>query len=508
MRLIDTMATLRATDPSGIPDLFLVLLDGFAAANDGGGGLFVWRATSTEHDNGGTVVRPDSITPPNPGRWVRLYSGAISVRWFGAGLGAADDAPFVQQAIDTAIHGVSGNSSFGSTVHFPSGTYNVGQPIYIETSDPGYQGWISVRVTGDGKFNTHLKLTGPFSTAFVFGGLSQIAHPNGPGVRLRHCEISNLSISQIGDKQRLEGAIQFPGGGIGFLVMNVSMYGVWRGITCIGTADSVTWRAKIQNVHMEGVLNAGLYARYAINWDVSNLYLGCHDYSPNPAPQGTAGVWLDTRTEGWMFTVMETGGFDTGLRMASTSDERPPDTHQFVQCNFDAGARACIWLTNSHRCRFQGCYASSANATITGVIVLDSADVYGFEWVDSVILNAHNYGFWISDATSFSIMGSTFATWGKEAVHVGTYEAITIAGATTAAAAHMSFVITGNTFFNDPDFPAHPSNQLKPIRVQGSPFQFFQKYIVTNNISYGANMIASTNDGIAVTGASVFTNNL
>ena len=71
----------------------------------------------------------------------------------------------------------------------------------------------------------------------------------------------------------------------------------------------------------------------------------------------------------------------------------------------------------------------------------------------------------------------------------------------------MSFLITGNTFFNDPDFPAHPSNQLKPIRIQGSPLQFFQKYIVNNNISYGVNMIASSNDGTAVTGQSVFINN-
>jgi hypothetical protein len=144
---------------------------------------------------------------------------------------------------------------------------------------------------------------------------------------------------------------------------------------------------------------------------------------------------------------------------------------------------------------------------LTGVIVLDNADVYGFEWVDSVILNAHNYCFWISDATSFSIMDSTFSTWGKEETHTGTYDAITIAGATSATAAHMSFIISGNTFINDPDFPANSSNWLKPIRVQGSPFQFFQKYIVTNNISYGENVIASTNDGIAVTGQHVFTNN-
>jgi hypothetical protein len=71
----------------------------------------------------------------------------------------------------------------------------------------------------------------------------------------------------------------------------------------------------------------------------------------------------------------------------------------------------------------------------------------------------------------------------------------------------MSFIISGNTFINDPDFPAHPDNRLKPIRVQGAPFRFFQKYIVNNNISYGAGMIPSTNEGIAVTGQSVFANN-
>jgi len=71
----------------------------------------------------------------------------------------------------------------------------------------------------------------------------------------------------------------------------------------------------------------------------------------------------------------------------------------------------------------------------------------------------------------------------------------------------MSFVISGNTFTNDPDFPANPANQLRPIRVQGSPFMYFQKYVVTNNISYGSRMVSSTNDGTAVTGHSVFTNN-
>jgi hypothetical protein len=71
----------------------------------------------------------------------------------------------------------------------------------------------------------------------------------------------------------------------------------------------------------------------------------------------------------------------------------------------------------------------------------------------------------------------------------------------------MSFIIIGNTFANDPDFPANPANQLRPIRVQGPPFMYFRKYIVTNNVSHGSGIVASTNDGVAVTGHSVFTNN-
>jgi hypothetical protein len=119
---VDTIATLRAIDSSNIPDSFLVLLDGFALANDGGGGIFVWRATSTDNDNGGTVVRPNSITPADPDRWLRHYTGAINVRWFGAGLGAADDAPLIQRAVGTAIH----TSAFRATV---IGVHNETLPI-------------------------------------------------------------------------------------------------------------------------------------------------------------------------------------------------------------------------------------------------------------------------------------------------------------------------------------------------------------------------------------------
>jgi len=54
---------------------------GYYAKGDGGGGLFYWDAASTEADNGGTIIQANAITT---GRWKRVFSGAVNVKWFGA----------------------------------------------------------------------------------------------------------------------------------------------------------------------------------------------------------------------------------------------------------------------------------------------------------------------------------------------------------------------------------------------------------------------------------------
>jgi len=72
--------------------------------------LFYWDAASTEVDNGGTIIQATAITT---GRWKRVFSGAVNVKWFGAkGDGVADDTQIVA---DTII-------GFDS-VYFPSGIY-------------------------------------------------------------------------------------------------------------------------------------------------------------------------------------------------------------------------------------------------------------------------------------------------------------------------------------------------------------------------------------------------
>lgn len=120
----------------------LVVMDGFIAAGDGGGGAFWWSTGSSASPNDGTTVQ---CTSGPEGRYIRAYSGAANVRWFGAtGLGLADDQPAIQAAIDY----VAANYEHGSVVYFPAGVYRLGSTLSVTT--PG------ITLCGDGMRSTCL----------------------------------------------------------------------------------------------------------------------------------------------------------------------------------------------------------------------------------------------------------------------------------------------------------------------------------------------------------------
>jgi hypothetical protein len=102
-----------------------IQLLGFHTKGDGGGGVFYWDATKdkSEH-NGGTVIDPDKaglvanwastqalyFTPEVTGQgcWVREYSGAVNVKWFGAkgdynGVSGTDNTNSIQNAINLKV---------------------------------------------------------------------------------------------------------------------------------------------------------------------------------------------------------------------------------------------------------------------------------------------------------------------------------------------------------------------------------------------------------------------
>ncbi len=99
----------------------LVLAAGCVTAGDGGGGVFWWNAAHIT-DDGGTLIVPGGtgVGSVGPG-WVRIYSGPMNVRWFGA---VANGTSPDQQGIQNAINAVP---STGGAVYVPPTTafYNL-----------------------------------------------------------------------------------------------------------------------------------------------------------------------------------------------------------------------------------------------------------------------------------------------------------------------------------------------------------------------------------------------
>ncbi|HEY4111432.1 hypothetical protein, partial [Puia sp.] len=93
-----------------------VFVQGYAAVDDGGQGFFAWDAASSQSDNDGTVIQ---VTGTSTGRWMRIYSGAISVKWFGAkGDSTSNDQPAISHALNAALH-------FQRDLLLPGGIYQL-----------------------------------------------------------------------------------------------------------------------------------------------------------------------------------------------------------------------------------------------------------------------------------------------------------------------------------------------------------------------------------------------
>jgi hypothetical protein len=113
---LSTLTALRQVTPEATPDANAgVILAGRTAGGDGGGGLFFQDPTdSTTADDGALTIAPTV----GSGRFKRIYSGPLDVRWFGAvGDGVTDDTAAIQAALTTCA------AAGGGVVMFPSATY-------------------------------------------------------------------------------------------------------------------------------------------------------------------------------------------------------------------------------------------------------------------------------------------------------------------------------------------------------------------------------------------------
>lgn len=157
---VNTIAELKALVVASLGDPSVIVL-GYAAAGDGGGGIFRYDSGSAETVNTGTVFAPNV----GAGRWLRLYSGAVNVKWFGAkGDGLTNDRAAIQAAIDAVAEA---DLSVGSgEVYFPSSVYVVGSTLLIDT--------MGITLRGDGD-SSELRWTGGGS-ALVSVGIGGARH--------------------------------------------------------------------------------------------------------------------------------------------------------------------------------------------------------------------------------------------------------------------------------------------------------------------------------------------
>ncbi len=126
---VQTIAALKALNTSAVGNMGTRYVANYATQGDGGGGVFQYVAASSATTNIGTVFAPDS----GGGRWLRLFSGSINVRWFGA---KGDDSNDDGAAITAAYSATAGTVGNGELL-FPNG-------IYRFSSGLTFDKWVTV----------------------------------------------------------------------------------------------------------------------------------------------------------------------------------------------------------------------------------------------------------------------------------------------------------------------------------------------------------------------------
>lgn len=127
VQVVNSIADLKAVSVDGLADDAVVIVLGYYEPGDGGDGEFSYDAASSSNDNGGTIIEPDV----GSGRWLRVYSGFINLKWFGAKIdGSTDDTvPFAAAllaATGSTLFVTPGNCRITSNINIPGRTRILG----------------------------------------------------------------------------------------------------------------------------------------------------------------------------------------------------------------------------------------------------------------------------------------------------------------------------------------------------------------------------------------------
>jgi hypothetical protein len=217
-----------------------VNVTGYHTANDGGGGIFNWSSTTDKSTaNAGTIIDPSVAldvqgTGVGTGCWVRQYSGAVNVKWFGAkGDGVTNDTVAIQSAHDFCVNA-------GSVLKFEAKIY-LSDPLVFSSElvidGSGVQDVYSYQ--SGHYFGTTLLINGiagadclSFSksglTSFSKGGaIRNLTVINNSDVNIR--SVINTSGVLVRTYQNVHAESLFENEGAGWLVVPINNAGVFSG---------------------------------------------------------------------------------------------------------------------------------------------------------------------------------------------------------------------------------------------------------------------------------------
>lgn len=124
-----SIADLKAYDVTGLQTGDIILVTGYNAHGDCMPSHFRYVSTSTTTADDAMVIAPNA----GSGRWFRVHSGVIDLKWFGAvGDGVTDDTA----KIEAAHTWVENNT--GNTLYIPKGTFMIDPDISETYSGGGF----------------------------------------------------------------------------------------------------------------------------------------------------------------------------------------------------------------------------------------------------------------------------------------------------------------------------------------------------------------------------------
>ena len=156
---VETIAALRGTSVSGLPNGAYIVTAGYYAAYDGGGGTYIYNSSSSATDNGGTIIQPSS----GSGRWLLQVTNDVSVLQFGAYPNASNTST-TTTAFQNAFTWALANAR---SLHIPGGIYDI-TSWNLSSNSSGTSGQLlGFRIYGDGSNESIIQIISASSNSGV-----------------------------------------------------------------------------------------------------------------------------------------------------------------------------------------------------------------------------------------------------------------------------------------------------------------------------------------------------